>query len=638
MSAAALFQDAIGALGIDVPTDALDARATLPELASHARRLGLDAEIRTLGDEDLRYVREGGIVAFENGTYARVMARSGRSILLRGPDGRSRRAAREERPTHVLFVEPRTASGSLMARLRAGATRDPHLLRSIGIAAIMAVLIASAALLLPVLTRMGLRAVIESRAPTMLDVCVMAITAVGMAIVWLGWLEGRALLYVKTKLADRATAEVVGHLLRLPFDRLRRGDTDSAYAAARSAHDAAEGICALAAQAEHFAVAAVVLTYLGSMDRGAAIITGSGGVLVALLGVIDGQVRHARRRALLEHTEAQQRCLFDTCAAMETIKAEAAEEKALRRWSERLVAEESAALALRMPTALFDSLVSGAERLVFGLVLLEMAHRCLASAATVPDLVASAQAAAMVMSTARRLALLPAALADMRVHRQRADEALLETPEPVLSGTPALHAEEPAFVLRDVWFRYDDASPWILRGVDLVVPRGETLVLGWPSGSGKSTLLRLLAGLLRPTRGDVLVHGQDAALARSCITYVPQNASLLPVTLLENLRALSGGASYERIVAAAHATGLLEVMPGWGLTFDTIVSFGVVNLSSGQRQLVLFTAAVASERPILLLDEALVHLDGRTRARIEHGAACAGRTVVSVVHHEGASS
>ena len=158
------------------------------------------------------------------------------------------------------------------------------------------------------------------------------------------------------------------------------------------------------------------------------------------------------------------------------------------------------------------------------------------------------------------------------------------------------------------------------------------MVLEWPSGAGKSTLLRLLSGLLGPERGDVLVFGTEATRARHLVTYLPQHAALLPMSIMDNLKLLSGGSSLDRIAAAAEATGLSAIVKAWPMGFDTIVSAGSSNVSSGQRQLVLFTAAVASQAPILLLDEAFAHMDGVMRARLAGLDLLRGRTVVAVVH------
>src|SRR5690606_40590095 len=63
--------------------------------------------------------------------------------------------------------------------------------------------------------------------------------------------------------------------------------------------------------------------------------------------------------------------------------------------------------------------------------------------------------------------------------------------------------------LRDVWFRYSPDHPWALRGVDLVIPHGQSVALVGRNGAGKSTLVKLLCRMYDPDRGAVLWDGVD---------------------------------------------------------------------------------------------------------------------------------
>jgi len=65
-----------------------------------------------------------------------------------------------------------------------------------------------------------------------------------------------------------------------------------------------------------------------------------------------------------------------------------------------------------------------------------------------------------------------------------------------------------ALELVDVWFRYPGLSDYVLRGVNLKITNGLTVIVG-ENGSGKTTLLMIMAGLLRPERGKVLFNGMD---------------------------------------------------------------------------------------------------------------------------------
>ena len=156
----------------------------------------------------------------------------------------------------------------------------------------------------------------------------------------------------------------------------------------------------------------------------------------------------------------------------------------------------------------------------------------------------------------------------------------------------------------------------ILRDISLSLDHGERVALVGPNGAGKSTLLRVLAGILRPAAGRVLLDGQPiAGLDRSEIArrlaVVPQQTALPFSMRVEEVVALgrlpheaplrgSGPADRAAVAAAIDRVGL-----------GHLLGRDARELSLGERQLVLLALAVAQEAPVLLLDEPTVHLDLR---------------------------
>jgi ABC-type bacteriocin/lantibiotic exporter with double-glycine peptidase domain len=164
-------------------------------------------------------------------------------------------------------------------------------------------------------------------------------------------------------------------------------------------------------------------------------------------------------------------------------------------------------------------------------------------------------------------------------------------------------------VLEDVWFRYAPEAPWIARGYSAKFDAGAKEVITGPSGFGKSTILRLLAGLYVPEEGTISVGGMSPQAATRDILYLPQFVNLFSGSIIENLRLLSGGAPVARLFEIAETTGLAELVEAWPMAYHTVLSPGGRNLSGGQRQLIVLTAALASERKLLLLDEAMSNID-----------------------------
>jgi ABC-type bacteriocin/lantibiotic exporter with double-glycine peptidase domain len=156
-------------------------------------------------------------------------------------------------------------------------------------------------------------------------------------------------------------------------------------------------------------------------------------------------------------------------------------------------------------------------------------------------------------------------------------------------------------------------------------------VLRAASGSGKSTLLRLVAGLIAPEHGRVFVCGEDPFKVSGLVAYVPQQSILLDSSIGANLAALSGG-NLARALEMAELSGLSELLSHLPMGLETLIAGAGSNLSAGQRQLVVFTAACATEQPVLLLDEVVSQLDARSRERIQWDLLLGDRTVISVHH------
>ncbi len=172
----------------------------------------------------------------------------------------------------------------------------------------------------------------------------------------------------------------------------------------------------------------------------------------------------------------------------------------------------------------------------------------------------------------------------------------------------------------------------VLDGLDMAVRPGEFAALIGPSGSGKSTLFNLVAGLDRPTGGEIRIDGALATGHSDQVAYMPQKDLLFPWRTIEDNTAL--GLEVQGLRRSAARTRVRPLFPEFGL--DGFERSYPGQLSGGMRQRAALLRTVAMERPVLLLDEPFGALDSLTRTQLQLWLAEMwqrhGWTIVLVTH------
>jgi ATP-binding cassette subfamily B protein RaxB len=223
------------------------------------------------------------------------------------------------------------------------------------------------------------------------------------------------------------------------------------------------------------------------------------------------------------------------------------------------------------------------------------------------------------------------------LHADRLADIALTAPEPM--GEPrAPRAAEPVGIeVRGVSFRYGAHDPWVLDDVSLRVAPGEWLAIAGPSGCGKTTLLKLLAGLLRPTQGAILVNGEPidrlgAEAWRAMIGVVMQDDSLFAGSIADNIGFFAADPDRERIEACARAAAVHDDIAAMPMGYGTLIGDMGTVLSGGQKQRVLLARALYRAPGLLLLDEATSHLDVPREKAVNAALAAMALTRIVVAH------
>lgn len=196
---------------------------------------------------------------------------------------------------------------------------------------------------------------------------------------------------------------------------------------------------------------------------------------------------------------------------------------------------------------------------------------------------------------------------------------------------------------RHVSFAYTDTHTdelqYVLKDINLVIPKGKTVALVGQSGSGKSTLLDLIPRYYDVQEGEVLIDGvnvKDLGIhdLRSLIGNVNQEAILFNDTIKNNIKFGKDDATDEEITRAAKIANAYDFIMETENGFDTNIGDRGGRLSGGQRQRISIARAILKNPPILILDEATSALDTESERLVQDALyrLMKTRTTVAVAH------
>ena len=213
-----------------------------------------------------------------------------------------------------------------------------------------------------------------------------------------------------------------------------------------------------------------------------------------------------------------------------------------------------------------------------------------------------------------------------------AEVAIKEPEKPIL-----LNSFEHQIEFRHVSFRY--AEQWVLRDINLVIPKGKTVALVGQSGSGKSTLVDLIPRYYDVQEGEVLIDGinvRDLGVRslRHLIGNVNQEAILFNDTFFNNITFGVDHATQEMVDQAARIANAYEFIMESEEGFDTNIGDRGSKLSGGQRQRISIARAILKNPPILILDEATSALDTESERLVQDALErlMSTRTTVAIAH------
>jgi ATP-binding cassette subfamily B protein len=190
-----------------------------------------------------------------------------------------------------------------------------------------------------------------------------------------------------------------------------------------------------------------------------------------------------------------------------------------------------------------------------------------------------------------------------------------------------------------VSFEYPDDHNPVLTDISLNIKSGEKIALVGSSGGGKTTLCNLIPRFYDPSKGKILIDGQDIRHVtleslRNAVGVVQQDVYLFSGTVFENIEYGHPGASKEDVIRAATLAGAHDFIMGLPDDYHTYVGERGVKLSGGQKQRISIARVFLKNPQILVLDEATSALDNESERLVSQSLErlAVGRTTITIAH------
>ena len=241
--------------------------------------------------------------------------------------------------------------------------------------------------------------------------------------------------------------------------------------------------------------------------------------------------------------------------------------------------------------------------------------------------------ASFVLARTRSVSESVSSLLLLRTHFARIEDVVRApktAPAHLTADTPSPgETAKPIVGMTDAWFRYDDFSPWVLKGCSIHVTRGSWIGIRGPSGTGKSTFGKVLLGLLESSSGAVNRSSPTLDVGAGVVT---QNDVLLSGSVLDNICFFDIDPDIERARECAKISCAHDFVVTLPMQYGAIVGRKGVGLSAGQAQRILLARALYKYRGLLVLDEFSSNFDNSLEKRVLANLRNEDLTIVMIAH------
>ena len=317
-------------------------------------------------------------------------------------------------------------------------------------------------------------------------------------------------------------------------------------------------------------------------------------------------------KELMLHSKVH-RTLVELFEGMETVKAVGAEDQFYKEWKTNFDEQLKVQMSKNKTTG-FVGNISTASQFILPLLIIGVGIYSISDGSlTIGELIsfnsiasASVTPIITIMSAYSSIMLLKSyfgKLSEILEQKVLTDDRKSEFDEPYES-----------IELRDVSFQYSRFEDEVLKNINLTIGKNEKIAIVGPSGSGKSTLVKVIAGLYEPSKGEVLINGQNMSdikqsAVRKKISVVNQNPAIFNMSLKDNILMNNENVDDKEFMKAVEDARVNEIVQTLPMGYQTLISEGGMNLSGGQMQRIAIARALVKHPELMIMDEPTSALD-----------------------------
>ncbi|MEQ9557340.1 MAG: NHLP family bacteriocin export ABC transporter peptidase/permease/ATPase subunit [Rhodospirillales bacterium] len=474
--------------------------------------------------------------------------------------------------------------------------------------------------------------------PLVLGVLTAALLRGGMT-----WLQQKYLLRMETRLSLTMASTFLWHMIRLPmsfFQQRHVGDLSDRMAAndrvARLlSGDLATNSLNLSSVVFYGAAIAVFDGTLAVIAFGLALMN------VVALRIVN-RSREDNSRALLADGGKLAATTVAAIRSIETLKSSGMEDDTFAKWAGYQAKMLEQQRNLGFSTAVLTAFPALMSSLTAAAILGVGGFRVMDGALSVGAIVAIQSLMANLTAPISGLVDLGGKLQRIKgdltrlddIRSAQPDDTRIDGAEETWAGPPVLSGRVEA---RNLSFGFSPLDPPMIDGISISVEAGSRIAIVGASGSGKSTLGRLIAGVLKPWDGDVLIDGHPLAevprqVFADTVAYVDQDIFLFSGTIHENLTLWDGQVPDHVLTQALKDSAIHDDVMARPGRIESLVEEGGINFSGGQRQRLELARALVGQPRVLVLDEATAALDPVTEKNIDDNLRRRGCTCIIIAH------